>query len=134
MEKLTHQEEEAMLAIWKTGEGNVKLFLENIEEPKPPYTTLASTIKNLEKKGYLGSRLIGNAYLYHPLLTEAEYKKKFMNGFVKDYFANSYKELVNFFVDQQELSASELKEILSLIEGKDGPGMKDKSGHRDKIE
>ena len=119
MEKLTHQEEEAMLAIWKTGEGNVKVFLENMEEPRPPYTTLASTIKNLEKKGYLGSRLIGNAYLYHPLVTEEEYKKKFMNGFVRDYFANSYKELVNFFVDQQKLSAGELKEILSLIEGKE---------------
>ena len=33
-----------------------------MEDPKQPYTTLASTIKNL-KKGYLGSRLLGNAYL-----------------------------------------------------------------------
>ena len=61
MEKLTSQEEEAMLAVWKTGEGNVKLFLENMDEPKPPYTTLASTIKKLEKKGLLNSRLVGNA-------------------------------------------------------------------------
>ena len=44
MEKLTQQEEEAMLAVWKTGEGNVKMFLENMDDPKPPYTTLASTI------------------------------------------------------------------------------------------
>ena len=116
MEKLTKQEEEAMQAIWKTGEGNVKLFLENIEEPKPPYTTLASTVKNLEKKGYLGSRLIGNSYLYNALVTEDEYKKKFMNGFVKDYFDNSYKELVNFFIEEKKLSAKELKEIIDLIE------------------
>ena len=118
MEKLSHQEEEAMLAVWKTGEGNVKLFLENIDEPRPPYTTLASTIKNLEKKGFLTGRLLGNAYLYKPLITEEEYKKKFMSGFVKDYFDNSYKELVNFFVDQKKLSARELKEIVALIEGK----------------
>jgi len=50
MDKLTPQEEEAMQAIWKTGEGNVKLFLENMEKPGTPYTTLASTVKNLEKK------------------------------------------------------------------------------------
>ena len=118
MEKLSHQEEEAMQAVWKTGEGHVKLFLENMEGTKPPYTTLASTIKNLEKKGYLSSRFIGNAYLYKPLITEEEYKKKFMSGFVKDYFANSYKELVNFFVDQKKLSAHELKEIIGLIEEK----------------
>ncbi len=122
MEKLTRQEEEAMQAVWKTGEGNVKGFLENMDEPHPPYTTLASTIKNLEKKGYLGGRLLGNAYLYKPLVTEEEYKKKFMNGFVRDYFDNSYKELVNFFIDQKKLSARELKEIINLIEGKTGGG------------
>jgi len=94
---------------------------------KTPYTTLASTIKNLEKKGYLSSRFIGNAYLYKPLVTEDEYKKKFMSGFVKDYFANSYKELVNFFVDEKKLSARELKDIIELIEEKGGQsGSKEK--------
>lgn len=117
MEKLSHQEEEAMQAVWKTGEGSVKLFLENMAVPGTPYTTLASTIKNLEKKGYLSSRLIGNAYLYKPVISEDEYKKKFMSGFVKDYFADSYKELVNFFVEEKKLSAKELKEIIQLIEG-----------------
>jgi BlaI family penicillinase repressor len=118
MDKLTHQEEEAMQAVWKTGEGNVKMFLENISEPKPPYTTLASTIKNLEKKEYLTSRLVGNAYLYRPAVSEADYKKKFVNGLVKDYFDNSYKELVNFFIEQKKLSAKELKELIDMIEGK----------------
>ena len=83
-----------------------------------PYTTLASTIKNLEKKGYLESRLVGNAYLYSPVLNESEYKKNFMNGVVKNYFDNSYKELVNFFVEQKKLSPEELKEIIKMIEGK----------------
>jgi len=89
MEKLTPPEEQAMQAVWKIGEGHVKLFLEQIAEPKPPYTTLASTVKNLEKKGYLNSRLVGNAYLYQPAISEAEYKKKFMSGVVQNYFANS---------------------------------------------
>ncbi len=115
MEKLTHAEEEAMLAAWRTGEANVKAFMENMTEP-PPYTTVASTIKNLEKKGYLSSRFIGNAYLYKPAVTEADYKKKFMNSVVKEYFDNSYKELVNFFVEQKKLSAKELKEIIKMIE------------------
>jgi predicted transcriptional regulator len=118
MEKLTPQEEEAMRSVWKTGEGNVKLFLENMDEPKPPYTTLASTIKNLEKKGLLNSRLVGNAYLYTPAVTERDYKKNFMNGVVKNYFDNSYKELVNFFIQQKKLSPKELKDLIDLIEGK----------------
>lgn len=115
MEKLTHVEEQAMQAVWRTGEGNVKTFMEKLDEPAP-YTTIASVIKNLEKKGYLSSRLVGNAYLYNPAVSEAEYKKKFMGSVVKDYFDNSYKELVNFFVEQKKLSAKELKEIITLIE------------------
>lgn len=117
MEKLTIQEEQAMQAIWKTGEGNIKLFLENMDSPQPPYTTLASTVKNLEKKGLLQSRLVGNMYMYKPAITEEEYKKQFMNGVVKDYFDNSYKELVNFFVEQKKLSPKELKDIIEMIEG-----------------
>ncbi len=115
MEKLTHVEEETMQAVWRTGEGNVKTFMEKLDEPAP-YTTIASVIKNLEKKGYLSSRLLGNTYLYRPAVSEAEYKKKFMGSVVKEYFDNSYKELVNFFVEQKKLSAKELKEIITLIE------------------
>lgn len=106
-----------MQAVWRTGEGNVKSFIENLDEPAP-YTTVASTIKNLEKKGYLQSRLVGNVYLYKPAVSEEEYKKKFMGNVVKEYFDNSYKELVNFFVEQKKLSAKELKEIIDLIENK----------------
>jgi BlaI family transcriptional regulator, penicillinase repressor len=118
MEKLTPQEEDAMRAVWKNGEGNVKSFLDSMEDPKPPYTTLASTIKNLEKKGLLNSRLVGNAYLYTPAITEGDYKKIFMSGVVKNYFDNSYKELVNFFIQQKKLSPRELKDIIEMIEGK----------------
>lgn len=117
MEKLTHTEEETMQAIWKTGEGNVKSFMENMDAP-PPYTTVASIVKNLEKKHYLSSRLVANAYLYKPEVSEEEYKKKFMGNVVKEYFDNSYKELVNFFVEQKKLSAKELKEIINMIERK----------------
>lgn len=115
-EKLTLQEEEAMQVIWKAGEGNVKTFLSLMPEPAPPYTTLASTIKNLEKKGFVTGRLVGNMYLYKPAITEEQYKKQFMNGFIKDYFENSYMELVTFFVRDKKISPDELKKLASMIE------------------
>ncbi|MBU7576594.1 MAG: BlaI/MecI/CopY family transcriptional regulator [Flavihumibacter sp.] len=117
MEKLSLPEEQAMQVIWQTGEGNVKAFLEKMKEA-PPYTTLASTVKNLEKKGFLKSRLIGNTYVYRAAISEEEYKKRFMTDFIKGYFDNSYKAMVNFFVEQDQLSKEELKEILDMIEGK----------------
>lgn len=118
MEKLTQQEEEAMQAVWQCGTGFIKDFLDQINEPKPPYTTLASTIKNLERKGFLKSEKMGNSFRYSPAIAEEDYKKKFMNGFVSDYFENSYKNLVAFFAKDKKISANELKEIIKLIEDK----------------
>ena len=115
MIQLTPQEEQLMIAVWKIGEGHVKAYMDEMTNPGP-YTTMASTIKNLEKKGYISGRLFGNTYVYKPIVSEEDYKKKFMGNVVKDYFSNSYKELVNFFVDQKKLSATELKEIIKMIE------------------
>jgi BlaI family penicillinase repressor len=116
MEKLSKQEEDAMLAVWQCGQGFIKDFLDAMTEPKPPYTTLASTIKNLERKGFLESEKLGNSFRYSPAMNEQEYKRKFMNGFVSDYFQNSYKDLVTFFAKEKQISAHDLKEIIKLIE------------------
>lgn len=116
--KLTLQEEQAMNAIWKIGEGSVKSILAELPSPQPPYTTLASTVKNLEKKGYVESRRIGNTFLYKPAIDAKTYNKSSISTLVKQHFGNSYKSLVAFFAEQKKISASDLKEIVNMIERK----------------
>lgn len=116
MEKLTHQEEEAMLAIWKTGPGFIKEFLDNMSVPKPAYTTLASTVRNLEEKGFLSKEKFANAWRYTPKIKEKAYKEKFLSNVVSDYFQNSYKDLVSFFARDKKISAEELRDIIKTIE------------------
>ena len=60
MEKLTYQEEEAMRFIWNLGPCFVKDVVGCYAEPKPPYTTVASIINNLKRKGYLQAERFGN--------------------------------------------------------------------------
>ncbi|MFD1769650.1 BlaI/MecI/CopY family transcriptional regulator [Sphingobacterium suaedae] len=115
MEKLTVQEEEAMLSIWQLNGGFVKEILDNLKGEKPPYTTLASTIRNLERKRYVKAVKYANAKRYEPVISEEEYKGRFMNNFVGDYFRNSYKEMVSFFVKEEKLSPEELEEIMDMI-------------------
>ena len=119
MDKLTAQEEEAMLAVWQVGKGFIKDFMYVMPDPAPPYTTLASTIKNLARKGFLKSEKFANANRYSAKVKEADYKKRFMTGFVDSYFQSSYKELVAFFAKDNKISAAELKEIINLIENPD---------------
>jgi predicted transcriptional regulator len=118
MEKLTHQEEAVMQVIWQTGKGFIKDYIERLPDPKPPYTTVASVVKKLEDKGYLQGKKYGVIIEYSVLIPEKEYKRKFMKGFVKDYFENSYKELVTFFAKDKKISPEELKEIIKMIEEK----------------
>ena len=95
MEKLTFQEEEVMLIVWRLGEGVIKDFIQEMDEPRPPYTT---------------------TYVYTPAVDENDYKNRFLSGVVRNYFADSYKEMVTFFAEKQKISAEELKEIVRLIE------------------
>ena len=116
MEKLTIQEEEVMLYIWSLGDCFVKDIVAKFPEPKPPYTTVASIVNNLKRKGYVVAKRFGNTYQYIPQIKQSEYKRTFVGGVVQNYFANSYKEMVSFFAKEQKISTDDLKEIIDLIE------------------
>lgn len=116
MEKLTIQEEEVMIHIWSLGDCYIKDIVGAFPDPKPPYTTIASIVTNLKRKAYLTARRVGNTYRYMPAIDESSYKRTFMSGVVRDYFENSYKELVSFFVKDRKISADELKDIIDMIE------------------
>ena len=116
MEKLTIQEEEAMIYIWELGSCFVKDIVAKYSQPAPPYTTVASIVKNLERKQYVTAARVGNTYQYTPAIRESEYKRTFMSGFVRNYFANSYKEMVSFFAKEQKISTKDLKDIIDMIE------------------
>ena len=116
MERLTPQEENVMLQVWQLNECAIKDVVDRMEEPRQPYTTVASIFKNLENKGYLVKRKFGNVKVFKPLITESAYKRHFLSGVVESYFDNSYKELVSFFAKEQKITTEELSEIIRLIE------------------
>ena len=116
MERLTPQEEAVMLHVWELEECAIKDVVSRMTEPKPPYTTIASTFDNLRNKQYITMRRFGNVKVFKPKITEAAYKRHFLSTFVKDYFDNSYKELVSFFTEEQKISKEEISEIIKLIE------------------
>lgn len=66
MEKLTNQEEDIMLRIWRLGRCAVKQIMELLPEPRPPYTTVASIVNNLKRKEYVKAERDGKGYVYSP--------------------------------------------------------------------
>ena len=116
MKRITPQEEAVMLHVWELGKCAIKDVLDKMDEPKPPYTTVASIFRNLEEKDYLTMKRYGNVKVYQPKITEAAYKRHFLQDVVKSYFDDSYKELVSFFAKEQKITKEELTEIIALIE------------------
>jgi len=104
-----------MKILWKLEKAFVKDIVEEYDDPKPHYNTVSSLVRLLQDKGIIGFTQYGNTYEYFPLMTKEEYRKTFMKQVVSDYFDNSYKSAVAFFVKEKGLSPVELEELIKLI-------------------
>lgn len=118
MQKLTNKEEEVMKILWKLKKAFVKEILEEIDGEKPHYNTLSTIVRNLQEKGYVGHEAFGNTHRYFPMVTKEQYRKKYVNAAIADYYDDSYKSLVSHFANEEKISVRELQEIIDLIEKK----------------
>ena len=115
MKKLTRKEEEVMKILWKLEKAFVKDIVEQYDDPKPHYNTVSSLVRLLQDKGIVGFTQYGNTYEYFPLLSKEDYGKSFMKQVVNDYFDNSYKSAVAFFVKEKGLSPEEIEDLIKTI-------------------
>jgi predicted transcriptional regulator len=116
MKDLTKAEEQVMQILWRIKKGFVKDILEEFPNPKPAYNTVSTIVRILEKKEFIGHTAYGKSHQYHPLVSKPAYTKTFLNGFLSNYFSNSYKQLVSFFSKDSNLSIAEMEEIKAMIE------------------
>jgi BlaI family transcriptional regulator, penicillinase repressor len=121
MESLTKQEEQLMQLFWKMEKALVRDILNLLPNPKPPYTTLASNIKTLEKKGFLNHKSYGNIHEYFPIITQEEYRKSSFNDLVKDYFGGSMGNVLSFMVREKGLSEEDIAALQDLIDNDKTP-------------
>ncbi len=116
MQKLTNKEEEIMKILWQLKKAFVKEIMAEIKDDQPHYNTLSTIVRNLEDKKYVAHEAFGNTHRYYPLITKEDYRKKYINSTLADYYDNSYKSMVSFFAKEDKISVAELKEIINLIE------------------
>src|ERR1700750_3160714 len=113
--KLAKREEQIMQACWHLEKAFIKDIIAELPEPKPHYNSVATMVKILEEKGFLDHETIGNVYRYFPVVKKEDYQRHAMKDIVSQYFDNSYSRMLAFFAKEQNLSESELNEILEQI-------------------
>ncbi len=115
MKELTRAEEQIMHVLWALKKAYVKDIIERLPSPKPAYNTVSTIVRILEKKGFVDHEAFGKTHLYRPLVAKEDYTQAFLKHFVKDYFGDSYQELVSCFARDRNLTVSELEEILIAL-------------------
>jgi BlaI family penicillinase repressor len=116
MKQLTKAEEQIMQILWKVGKGFVKDIIEYLPQPKPAYNTVSTIVRILEKKGFVSHRAYGNTYQYYPLISKEKYTKAYLRSIMKNYFSNSFEEMVSFFARDKDMNIEELEAIQKMIE------------------
>ena len=117
MKELTKGEEQIMKILWDLEKGFVNDIIDRMPEPKPAYNTVSTIVRILEAKGFVSHKAYGKTHEYYPLLSKEQYTKGFLNGFVKNYFSDSFKNMVSFFSKNENLSAKEIEEIIDILQG-----------------
>ncbi|GAB3925007.1 BlaI/MecI/CopY family transcriptional regulator [Mucilaginibacter myungsuensis] len=118
MQKLAKREEQIMQAFWTLERAFIKEIIPELPDPKPHYNSVATMIKILEEKGFLGHDTVGNIYQYYPLISKADYQKHAMKDIVSQYFDNSYPSMLAFFAKEENLSEQDLNQIMDIIKNK----------------
>ncbi|MGX1024688.1 BlaI/MecI/CopY family transcriptional regulator [Flavobacterium sp. CS20] len=115
MKPLTKAESEIMRILWQLQEANVSSIIDHMPEPKPAYNTVSTIVRILEQKGFVDYKKQGRGHIYFPKVSEDNYKTSTTQRLANTYFEGSFKNMVSFFVQKNDLSTRELEAILKEL-------------------
>ncbi|MGV8946652.1 MAG: BlaI/MecI/CopY family transcriptional regulator [Lutibacter sp.] len=115
---LTKAEEQFMQILWELEKASIQEIIDQLPEPKPAYNTVSTIIRILETKDFVSHKAKGRGYIYFPLIKKADYSNQSLNKIVDSYFDGSFKSMVSFFVNKNEVNLQELETILNIINDK----------------
>ena len=113
---LSKKEEELMQHLWKLEKGFMKDLRNAFPDPKPATTTVATLLKRMANKGFVGYRKFGSVREYYPLVKKEDYFSKHLKGFIKHFFDDSPSKFASFFTKQSDFSEKELNDLKKIID------------------
>jgi BlaI family transcriptional regulator, penicillinase repressor len=113
---LTEAELRIMNALWQKGHGTVQQVLEWLpDQPPLAYNSVLTTIRILEKKGYVGHLKDGRAHVYQPLIGQQEASRSEIRHLVNRFFRNSHEALLLNILRDDEINDEELNRLREML-------------------
>lgn len=114
---LTEAELRIMDVLWLKGAATVQQVLDWLpDKPALAYNSVLTTVRILEKKGYVKHAKDGRAHIYEPLIGRQEATRSEIRHLVGRFFRDSHEALVLNILEDNELEAAELKRLRGMLE------------------
>ena len=113
---LTQAELRLMKILWDRGESTVAEMVAAISADEAlAYTSVLTTIRILDTKGYVSHRQEGRAFLYSSCIGEIEASRSEVRHVLQRFFGNSRERLLLSLLGDDEISPGELSRLKEAI-------------------
>ena len=114
---LTEAELRIMDVVWQKGPSTVQQVLDALEAGNQlAYNTVLTTVRILERKGYLGHVKDGRAHVYEPLIDRDDATRSEIRHLVGRFFRNSHKALLLNLLEDEAIEDEEIKRLRKILE------------------
>ena len=109
-----------MQVLWQRGSATVQQLLAGLpKKPALAYNSVLTTIRILERKGYVRHLKDGRAHRYIPLMGRKEASRFEIRHLLSRFFRNSHEELVLNILEDASIEAAELDRLRTLLTQKE---------------
>ncbi|MBX2924022.1 MAG: BlaI/MecI/CopY family transcriptional regulator [Chitinophagaceae bacterium] len=115
---LTKAEEQIMQVLWKLEKAFLREIMDELSKSRPHQNTVATVLKVLVEKGFVGIESFGRIHRYYPLITKEQYSKASLQSIVKSYFNGSVTSAVSFILKDEQLNVKDLELLLKQLKNK----------------
>lgn len=105
-----------MRALWREGTATTATVHERMGKPRSlAYTTVATLLSRLEKRGLVRSSKEGRERVFVPLVSEAEVRRSMVSDLVSKLFRGDPRALVSHLVTDAEFDEADLKKVRRML-------------------
>jgi predicted transcriptional regulator len=113
---LTEGELRLMDVLWRKRQATVGDVVASLPDNPPlAYSTVLTTMRILETKGYLRHTKQGRAFVYEPLIAQEEASTKAVRHLLSRFFGGSRELLVLNLLKEETIGRAELRRIKKMI-------------------
>jgi predicted transcriptional regulator len=118
---LTDHELRLMEVLWERDAATVADVVAALNPPPLAYSTVLTTLRTLEQKGYVAHKADGKAYVYHAIVARTDAAKSAMDHLLDRFFGSSPGDLALALLADSRLSKADVAKIQRLLQRRKGP-------------